>query len=80
MKKLRLVGILGVVLALAIWIVAQDVGQLYSGQATDPNTALIIAILGVAILGSRRTRVGVRVRTRGRVSHRDLGEASAASS
>ena len=67
-------------LALAIWIVAQDVGQLYSGQATDPNTALIIAILGVAILGSRRARVGVRVRTRGRVSRCDLGEASAASS
>ena len=70
----------GVVLALAIWVVAQDVGQLYSGQATDPNTALIIAILGVAILGSRRTRVGVRVRARGRVSRRGLGEASAASS
>jgi len=28
----------GFLLALAIWVVPQDVGLLYSGQATDPNT------------------------------------------
>ena len=73
----------GFVLALAIWVVAQDVGQLYSGQATDPNTALIIALPAIATLGARRAHVGSRVRARGmyragRAARRDLGEGSAA--
>jgi hypothetical protein len=67
----------GFVLALAIWVVGQDLGQLYSGQATDPNAAPLIAVMAIAILGSRRVRVGARVgvsgvhRT-GRVARRDL--------
>jgi hypothetical protein len=55
----------GFVLALAIWVVGQDIGQLYSGQATDPNTAPLIALSAIAILGSRPARVGVRVGARG---------------
>jgi hypothetical protein len=47
----------GCVLALAIWVIGQDLGQLYSGQATDPNTAPIIALLAIAILGGRPARV-----------------------
>jgi hypothetical protein len=67
----------GFVLALAIWVVGQDFGQLYSGQATDPNTAPLVALMAVAILGSRRARVGARVRARGMhrtglVARRDL--------
>jgi hypothetical protein len=50
----------GFVLALAIWVVGQDPGQLYSGHATDPNTAPIIALLAIALLGSCRARVGTR--------------------
>jgi hypothetical protein len=73
----------GFVLALAIWVVGQDFGLLYSGQATDPNTAPIIALSAVAILGGRRVRVGARVGARGvpkpvRVARRDLGQDSAA--
>jgi hypothetical protein len=73
----------GFVLALAIWVVGQDLGQLYSGHATDPNTAPIVALLAIAILGGRRARVGARVGARGvhktgRVARRDLGEGSAA--
>jgi hypothetical protein len=49
----------GFVLSLAIWVVGQDVGQLYSGHATDPNTAPIIALLAIAVLGPR-SRVGAR--------------------
>jgi hypothetical protein len=41
----------GLVLALAIWVVGQDLGQLYSGQATDPNSAPLIALMGVGLLG-----------------------------
>jgi hypothetical protein len=63
----------GFVLALAIWVVGQDFGLLYTGQATDPNTAPIIALMAIAILG-RHARVGVPVRARavrktGRVGH-----------
>ena len=69
----------GFVLALAIWVIPQDVGQLYSGQATDPNTALIIALMAVAVLGSSRVRARAAVVQRtGRPARRDLGERSAA--
>jgi hypothetical protein len=75
----------GFALALAIWVVAQDVGQLYSGQATDPNTALIIALFAVAVLGAGRARAGDRVGARrahepGGVAQRGLREGSAARS
>jgi hypothetical protein len=55
----------GVVLALAIWVVAQDIGQLYSGQATDPNSGPLIALMGIAVLSVVPTRVGARVSARG---------------
>ena len=55
----------GLVLALAIWVIGQDLGLLYTGQATDPNTAPIIALVAIAILGSSRARVGAPVRARG---------------
>jgi uncharacterized membrane protein YccC len=44
----------GLVVALAIWVVGQDLGQLYSGRATDPNTAPLIALMAVAILARGR--------------------------
>jgi hypothetical protein len=43
----------GFVLAVAIWVLAQDAGQLYTGQATDPNTALLVALLGIFVLSVR---------------------------
>jgi len=55
----------GLVLALAIWVVPQDIGQLYTGQATDPNSGLIIAVFAIAVLGVRCGRVGARLRARG---------------
>jgi hypothetical protein len=48
----------GLVVALAIWVVAQDIGQLYTGQATDPNSGLVIAVLAIAVLASSRGRAG----------------------
>jgi hypothetical protein len=51
----------GFLLALAIWVVVQDVGQLYTGQATDPNSGLIIAVFAIAVFGVRRVRVSARV-------------------
>jgi hypothetical protein len=73
----------GFVLALAIWVVGQDFGLLYTGQATDPNTAPIIALMAIAILGSHRVRVSVPVSARGtrrtgRLAQQDLREGSVA--
>jgi hypothetical protein len=46
----------GLLLALAIWVIGQDLGQLYSGQATDPNTGPLIALMAVALFGLRQPR------------------------
>jgi hypothetical protein len=43
----------GFVLALAIWIVGQDLGQLYTGHATDPNTGPLIALMAIALMSRR---------------------------
>jgi hypothetical protein len=40
----------GLVLSIAIWVFGQDLGQLYSGQATDPNSAPLIALMAVVLL------------------------------
>jgi hypothetical protein len=44
----------GLVLSIAIWVFGQDLGQLYSGQATDPNSAPLIALMAVALLAGLR--------------------------
>jgi hypothetical protein len=54
----------GFVLALAIWIVGQDFGQLFTGQATDPNTAPIIALLAIATLRGGRAGVAQDIPSR----------------
>jgi hypothetical protein len=40
----------GLLLGLAIWVIAQNFGTLYSGQATDPNTAPLVMLMAVALL------------------------------
>jgi hypothetical protein len=47
----------GLVLSIAIWVIGQDFGLLYSGQATDPNSAPLIALMAVALL-ARSGKVG----------------------
>jgi hypothetical protein len=53
----------GLVLSIAIWFIGQDLGQLYSGQATDPNSAPLIALMAVALLGRERPRTSARAPT-----------------
>lgn len=43
--------ILGMSLSLIYWIAGQDMGQLWSGLATDPNTAPVMVLLAVAAAG-----------------------------
>ena len=48
----------GIGLSLTYWVTGQDMGQLWSGVATDPNTTPLIILLGVAVLGSDARRRG----------------------
>jgi hypothetical protein len=46
-------AVVGAVLATVFWVVGQNIGDLYSGRATDPNTGPLIVVMAVALLGSR---------------------------
>ena len=41
---------LGLMLTLAFWVLGQDLGQLYTGQATDPNSGPLLALMALALL------------------------------
>jgi len=53
---------LGLALTLAFWVLGQDLGQLYTGQATDPNSGPLIALMAIALLAGAG---GVRARHSG---------------
>jgi hypothetical protein len=54
----------GLVLSIAIWVIGQDLGQLYSGQATDPNSAPLIALIALVLhRQSRNAGRGSRIAT-----------------
>ena len=45
----------GLVLTLALWVLGQDLGALYTGRATDPNSGAVLAFMAIALLaGSRK--------------------------
>jgi hypothetical protein len=47
--------VLGLGLTVAIWVLGQDLGALYSGQATDPNSGPLFVLMAIALLvGSRQ--------------------------
>jgi hypothetical protein len=43
---------MGVALSLVFWFVGQSLGDYFSGLATDPNTAPLFILLGIAMLGT----------------------------
>jgi hypothetical protein len=43
---------LGMIMSLIFWFIGQSLGAYYSGLATDPDTAPLFILLGMAILGS----------------------------
>jgi hypothetical protein len=56
-RRTRLAAVtVGIGLSLAYWVTGQDMGQLWSGIATDPNTAPLLMLLGVTVLGSASWR------------------------
>jgi hypothetical protein len=44
-------GVAGAVVAIAFWVLGQNIGELYSGQATDPNTGPVIILMALALVG-----------------------------
>jgi hypothetical protein len=45
-------AVLGAVVATTFWVLGQNIGELYSGQATDPNTGPLIVLMALALVGS----------------------------
>jgi len=42
----------GIALSLVFWVAGQGAGQFWTGTSTDPNTAPLMVLLGVAVLGA----------------------------
>jgi hypothetical protein len=45
---------LGFGLTLLLWVLGQDLGALYTGRATDPNSGLVLAVMAIALLAGSR--------------------------
>jgi hypothetical protein len=45
---------LGLALTLAMWVMGQDLGALYTGRATDPNSGPLLALMAIALLAMSR--------------------------
>jgi hypothetical protein len=43
--------------ALAIWVVGENFGAIFTGSATDPNSGLMLALLAVAYWPARKAMV-----------------------
>ncbi|HUC87985.1 MAG TPA: hypothetical protein VMR95_02455 [Candidatus Binatia bacterium] len=56
----RLIAIkIGVILLSFYWIVGQSMGGYFTGLATDPGTAPLIILLGIALLGTKDTKLDI---------------------
>ena len=54
-RRTRYVAVVGgLVISAFYWAVGQSFGELYSGQATDPGTAVVVAVLALGLLPSKR--------------------------
>jgi|BarGraNGADG00312_2_1021985.scaffolds.fasta_scaffold40950_1 hypothetical protein len=53
-------AVAGALVSTTFWVLGQNIGELYSGQATDPNTGPLIVLMAVALIGST---TGVRLPT-----------------
>jgi hypothetical protein len=45
---------LGLALTVVFWVLGQDLGAIYTGQATDPNSGPLIALMAIALLAGYR--------------------------
>ncbi len=75
-KAVRFSAAAGIVLAAAIWLVPENFGQIPSGQATDPNSAPLLALMAIALIASYGRSIGwpLRPGTRGLPDDRQAGQ------
>lgn len=53
-RRTRMLAVtLGLALTLDFWVLGQHLGALYTGQATDPNSGPVLALMAVALLAGR---------------------------
>ena len=50
----RAAVILAIIIALVIWVAGQDLGEIFTGGATDPNSGLLLALVALAYWPSTR--------------------------
>lgn len=48
----RAAGVAGIVVSVLFWVYGQSLGELWTGQATDPNTAPLVVLLALAMMAS----------------------------
>jgi len=60
----RLSIAIGVIITLGTWLLFQGLGDLTSGQATDPNSGPLIVLLAFAVVGAYSRDVGEQVDTK----------------
>lgn len=60
-------AVAGAVVATTFWVLGQNIAELYSGQATDPNTGPLIVLMALALVGST---VSTRLPTRNALNQR----------
>jgi hypothetical protein len=52
-RRVRQIAVIvGICLSVAFWIAGQDLGEFWSALSTDPNTAPLLVLLGVTVLGA----------------------------
>jgi hypothetical protein len=62
-RRTRRAAVLGgIIVSLAFWVLGQGLGQFWSGISTDPDTAPLLILLGVTVLGAAPWRPAARQR------------------
>jgi hypothetical protein len=69
-RTFRSAAAVGLALSAVIWVFGQDLGQLSSGQATDPNTAPVIAVMAIALFGILSANLSPACGAAGRMDRR----------
>ncbi len=57
-------GVAGIVVSALYWVFGQSLGEWWTGQATDPNTAPLMVLMALAMMASPAAVAGIRKRRR----------------
>jgi hypothetical protein len=57
-------GVAGIAVSVLFWVFGQSLGELWTGQATDPNTAPLMVLMALAMMASPAGVAGISKRRR----------------